>query len=72
MLHCRAHGDYRSASKNFRRDHPVDENERPVSRRHKTSVGETPSKRLKMSTEGSQEITDEEYKETMDELISRV
>ena len=34
------------------------------------SVGETPSKRLKMLTEGSQEITDEEYKETMDELKS--
>ena len=54
--------------KNFRRDHPVDENEWPVSWKHKMSVSEPPSKRLKMSTEGSQEITDEEYKESMDEL----
>ena len=46
----------------------MDENERPVPRKHKMSVGETPSKRLKLSTEGSQEITDEECKETMDEL----
>ncbi len=58
----------RNSFKNFRRDRPVDENERPVSRKRVMSMSETPSKRLHFSTEGSQEITDEEYEDAITEL----
>ncbi len=72
VLHC-MQGSWklslRNSFKNFRRDRPVDaENERPVSRKRTMSVSEAPSKRLNMSTEGSREITDEEYEDAMTEL----
>lgn len=56
----------RTAFKNFRRDHPTDDND--GHRKKSTASAEPPSKRQRLSDSEAQEITDEEY----DDAIARL
>lgn len=63
----------RSSFKNFRRDHPTDENGQSVVRRTASASKELepPSKRMRTSTDDDgEEMSDEDYEEAVKELQS--
>lgn len=60
----------RNSFKNFRRDHPTDENGEPIIRCGAASKDlEPPSKRMRSSpVDSGQELTDDQYQEAVQEL----